>query len=507
MRKVLYTIMFLLFCLCPLKVNAEFLPPVAPQNGMVPDFLMSVAQTQLTNDTGMYSPYKPDYDTVNTIVNGHTIADGMKEMYVNNSTISGLQGVNFYDHEGNPVSYEYTATAFGSSDVGTYSYVFDVRTGEILGYMNGSERVVSTLESQGFHSEDPFPVFVMENLIDMGAPTLSNYQALQDKIEEAKRLDRLAIYDDNDLSQAQQNFINNADYFVLMHSNRFGWTMYAELNAHCICTTYNGYYEYSGSADNAINVYADNPNLVNFENSSGDDYGYLVDWDSVSYYGKTWNWVPRWYNRYNPLWEGGYINMKVPSENEFNQLQELNDDYVRFQPVFVTNNMEGDTFNYTYVTENPPQYNQTVNNNYITNNPISPINYPVNNSYTNNDYSSSDSYVTNIYNYYTTPQEGESVGNITDPVLPENIPILSNLEYRFPFSIPFDMYKLLKGFSVARETPQIDATIVIPRINYEWHIQYDLSAFNDTAHLFRTLFLILYIIGLAYFSYKHFFGS
>ena len=105
------------------------------------------------------------------------------------------------------------------------------------------------------------------------------------------------------------------------------------------------------------------------------------------------------------------------------------------------------------------------------------------------------------------PSLGENIGNISDPILPENIPFLSNLEFRFPFSIPFDMYKLLKGLSVPRETPIINTTIVIPRLNYEWNIYYDMAPFNDTVQLFRTLFLISYIIGLAYFSYDHFFGS
>lgn len=95
-----------------------------------------------------------------------------------------------------------------------------------------------------------------------------------------------------------------------------------------------------------------------------------------------------------------------------------------------------------------------------------------------------------------------------DPVLiTNNIPIISDLQNKFPFSIPWDIANLLKGLEAQRTTPYIDTNVTIPGVDYTWHIQYDLSDFDDTAELFRTLFLIAFIIGLAYFSYDHFFGS
>ena len=231
----------------------------------------------------------------------------------------------------------------------------------------------------------------------------------------------------------------------------------------------------------------------------------------VSYFGRTWQYCPRWKNVYNVMWRGGYLDFKSPTQAQFNTMVAMQDKVVQLQPIQVTNQYEGDTINYTSITENPPSYHTTVNNNYNYINPVTPNNYPVNNTVTYPDYSThttnNNNYVEYIYNYYTTPNTGENVGNITDPILPENIPILSNLEYRFPFSIPFDMYKLLKGLNVPRETPIIDATIIIPRVNYEWNIYYDMAPFDDIARLFRILFLISYIIGLAYFSYDHFFGS
>lgn len=95
-----------------------------------------------------------------------------------------------------------------------------------------------------------------------------------------------------------------------------------------------------------------------------------------------------------------------------------------------------------------------------------------------------------------------------DPTLiTPNIPIISDLQNKFPFSIPWDIASILHGLEATRTTPYINTTVTIPGIDYEWHIEYDLSDFDDLAALFRTLFLIAFILGLAYFSYEHFFGS
>lgn len=97
---------------------------------------------------------------------------------------------------------------------------------------------------------------------------------------------------------------------------------------------------------------------------------------------------------------------------------------------------------------------------------------------------------------------------VIDPsLLTPDIPIISDLQNKFPFSIPWDIARILKGLESERETPYINTDLVIPGINYTWHIEYDLHAFDNVAALFRTLFLISFIIGLAYFSYDHFFGS
>lgn len=103
------------------------------------------------------------------------------------------------------------------------------------------------------------------------------------------------------------------------------------------------------------------------------------------------------------------------------------------------------------------------------------------------------------------PELGESV--IDPSVIGNSVPLIGNLKNRFPFCIPFDVYNLLTGLAVQRETPYINTSFVIPGINYTWVLDYDLHAFDNLAELFRNLFLIAFIIGLAWFSFDHFFGQ
>lgn len=97
----------------------------------------------------------------------------------------------------------------------------------------------------------------------------------------------------------------------------------------------------------------------------------------------------------------------------------------------------------------------------------------------------------------------------TDPTepLPDSIPFISNLQYRFPFSIPWDLKRMIQGLSYPAVAPQFQYDLYIRPIDYTWEINIDLSSFNNVALIFRTCFLISFIIGLAIFSYSHFFGS
>lgn len=513
MKKLILTILNFLFLVFAFsfKSSANYLPPTAPDTTMIPSFLQSVAQTQIANDTGVYSPYKPDYDILNNIVNGRSISDSMTEVYIDNSTFADMG--DFVNSQGQYVSASDTYSAFGESDLGRYTYVADKNTGEILSFdWNGSLK--STLQA-GDQSAMPYPIWLIDQLDHLGAPTLENYEKIVDMIEDAEMHNRLDIYDESQLSQSAKEFIDNNDFYLYMHSNSMGWDCYVANGCSVNCVISGNGAEFHGAVNgntvlpNGGLIYATAPTFAKFVNGNTSNYGYLRD-NPVNYFGRQWRYTPRWMNSYNVLGNGGYLDYKSPTQAQFNQAVSLQDKYVTVQPVDVTNNTNEYYYDYTSITNAPPQYHTTVNNNYITNNPISPENYPVTNNLTIN-YPANDpqnNYVNYIYNYYTTPnQNGGNVGSINDPVLPENIPLLSNLEYRFPFSIPFDLYKLAKGLEVPRETPYIDTTIIIPGIMYEWHIQYDLHRFDDIAQLFRLIELILFIGGLAIFSYQHFFGS
>lgn len=87
-----------------------------------------------------------------------------------------------------------------------------------------------------------------------------------------------------------------------------------------------------------------------------------------------------------------------------------------------------------------------------------------------------------------------------------DIPIISNLQNRFPFSIPWDIKNLFKSLRAVSTAPRFQGELYIAPLNYTYTIDLDLSMFETQAEIFRTCFLISFIIGLAIFSYSHFFG-
>lgn len=98
-------------------------------------------------------------------------------------------------------------------------------------------------------------------------------------------------------------------------------------------------------------------------------------------------------------------------------------------------------------------------------------------------------------------------GVITIPEGGFEIPIISDLQTRFPFSIPWDIKNLLKGLRAVREAPHFEISWYIRPIDYTWEFSLDLSDFENVAAIFRNCFLILFILGLCKFSYEHFFGA
>lgn len=68
----------------------------------------------------------------------------------------------------------------------------------------------------------------------------------------------------------------------------------------------------------------------------------------------------------------------------------------------------------------------------------------------------------------------------------------------FPFCIPFDLIAFLKCLCAEPQAPKIDIPFNVPIVNYKGSVSIDLSKYDEVAALCRTLFDLLFIVGLAY---------
>ena len=507
MKKLFLFITFIFACFgFSFKSSASYLPPTLPQTQVVPDFLQSVAQYEIANDTYSYIQ-KPDLNAVNQIVNGRSIENSIQYTYLDNSSLNADFGT-IYNINGVEVNQNDTYTVYGMSDLGPFMCICAKNTGEIL-YQGEPNSLHSTLlAGQGL--KESFPAFIVRDLTGAGG-VLDAYDNIKDAVDDA-RLDSMIIYG-NSLTASDKDFLADYRFYFKLQTN-LGWSVYVP-NA-CSTNTvvhpnHSNTYSLHGSFssnDRFLDpiIYTNDPSEVYF---SGSGNGVGLKRESSNIYGYNFAYCSSYKNSFDPLWAGFTIDMELPNSAQYAQYRSASDDAYYLTPVDDIQDVpDSDVYNYTYVINNPPQITRNTNNNYNYEGDTNYNNYPIYYNFEYPTYPTTNTYTTNIYNYYTTPNtEGGSAGSITDPILPENIPILSNLEYRFPFSIPFDLYKLAKGLSVPRETPYIDTVIVIPGINYAWHLEYDLHAFDNVAELFRLLELILFIVALAVFSYDHFFGS
>lgn len=72
----------------------------------------------------------------------------------------------------------------------------------------------------------------------------------------------------------------------------------------------------------------------------------------------------------------------------------------------------------------------------------------------------------------------------------------ADLKTLFPFCIPFDLIDCVRLFNAEPETPYYEFPVHIPIVNIDYTFVIDLSDFDSVAVVCRTMFLILYIIGL-----------
>ena len=85
--------------------------------------------------------------------------------------------------------------------------------------------------------------------------------------------------------------------------------------------------------------------------------------------------------------------------------------------------------------------------------------------------------------------------DVPDPDFDKN-GLTADLSELFPFCIPFDLIKAIKVFNHEPETPHVEWTLNIKPLNYSYTFVIDLSEFNTVAAICRTMFLLMFIVGL-----------
>lgn len=106
------------------------------------------------------------------------------------------------------------------------------------------------------------------------------------------------------------------------------------------------------------------------------------------------------------------------------------------------------------------------------------------------------------------PLEGTiEESTIMGSFMESNVPFFTNLKYRFPFSIPWDVYDSFKYLDQQALAPawDFDWKITILNHTYTYNFKGDLSDFDDLARIFRLLEKAAFLIFLMFFSYKQFF--
>lgn len=97
----------------------------------------------------------------------------------------------------------------------------------------------------------------------------------------------------------------------------------------------------------------------------------------------------------------------------------------------------------------------------------------------------------------SNPDLGGSGGTDTDnPDDTDKSNFTRDLRLVFPFCIPFDLVDCIRLFSAEPETPKIDFPIHFPIVNVDYTFTIDLKEFDGVAMVCRSMFLILFIVGL-----------
>ena len=90
----------------------------------------------------------------------------------------------------------------------------------------------------------------------------------------------------------------------------------------------------------------------------------------------------------------------------------------------------------------------------------------------------------------------DNPGDNTGDDTPKNESFLADLKHLFPFCIPFDLVDCFRLFNAEPVTPRVEVPVHFGIINYDHTFVFDLSDFNGVAVVCRSMFLILYMVGL-----------
>lgn len=132
MKKFLCSFAFLIFLSLQRAIicKASYLPPTLPVDTVVPDFLTSVGQYSIINDSNVYMG-ETDLNAVNQLVNGRSIQDSINYVYIDNSSLNAELGT-LYTVNGVEVSQGDTYTVYGTSDVGECMFICAKGTGKFF---------------------------------------------------------------------------------------------------------------------------------------------------------------------------------------------------------------------------------------------------------------------------------------------------------------------------------------------------------------------------------------
>lgn len=463
---LIFSLFFMMIMSFPLKVNASFQPPVLPDSSAesAVSQMGNLMLQQMFEHSGIQLPKGiEDYRNAYHLLTGkYTPIDNVNFDYLSFNGVDTSSWSTIYDSHGNVIPWNNITMASGTSSDANVYFLYNNLTGEILYTSNGSGGYETTLN---------------------GKWTDNGWNEFYNVIMPISFGQTNAIMP-ADISADVKEFVESSEFsaYMLSADHSYGVVVTNTCSPNCVIDHPSGY-TFQGSTVGAyytaFNIFCNDTSMV-----------YWSGWNSMlgfnsfngSYYGHNFQYVSKTYNVWNPMFNGGWIYYHAPTADEYNHvLNELGSDYDDnvYYIIFVEPYDISDTVNYDKLLNQHVTRNYNYNTEYNISYPTTINNYPITiNNTSVPDYSPTINYYTTINNYYNSPQINDSDQELNDDDLTNNIPILSNLQKRFPFSIPWDLKSLFDTMSVTREAPHFHWELYIPYIDYTWVIDIDFSIWD-----------------------------